>query len=504
MTATAFPLHLDLPGSGRRWPLFDVAASRRLEAAAAERLPPHTLMQRAGLATARLGLALAPYARTVWIAAGPGNNGGDGFEAAMHLARAGRSVTVHALGDPAQRPLDATTSLRRAQDAGVRIVDGGAPPLADLDIDALLGLGATRAPQGALLEAIRALNSRSGPCLAVDVPSGLASDTGALLGVEAVCATHTLALLSLKPGLWTAQGRAHAGALWLDPIGCEGHWATVPPRAWLAGADDATALAEPRGHEGHKGRYGDVVVIGGAPGMSGAAVLAARAAVAAGAGRVFLAPLDPQVGGHDPQAPELMVRPQLWRAQPAALDGATVVCGCGGGTVVREALPTVLSRSARLVLDADALNAIAADPALSIQLEARARAGRPTVLTPHPLEAARLLGLPDAATVQADRLAAAETLCARTGAVVLLKGSGSVVAAPERTPHLNPTGDARLASAGTGDVLAGWIGGLWSATRSDAFAVACASAWLHGRAVDGTSATRPLRASRLIDRMAAD
>ncbi|HET9821944.1 MAG TPA: NAD(P)H-hydrate dehydratase [Burkholderiaceae bacterium] len=503
MNPATFPVRIDAASIARRWPLFDAAASRKLEARAAALLPPHTLMQRAGLATARLALALAPHARHVWIVAGPGNNGGDGFEAAMHLARADKPVTVHALGDAARRPADAAASLQRAQDAGVRVVEGGEPPAADLDIDALLGIGGTRAPTGALLAAIRALNARPGPCLAVDVPSGLASDTGDLLGDEAVRATHTLALLTLKPGLLTGHGRARAGALWLDPIGCDDHWPSVAPRAWLTGADDAAPFAAPRGHEGHKGQFGDVIVVGGAAGMAGAVVLAARAALAAGAGRVFLAPLDAQFAGHDPQAPELMVRPQLWRAQPAVLDGATVVCGCGAGAAVREALPTVLSRSARLVLDADALNAIAADPALWTLLERRATAHRATVLTPHPLEAARLLGLPGAADVQADRLAAADRLATRSGAVVLLKGSGSVVAAPARAPHVNPTGDARLASAGTGDVLAGWLGGLWAATHADPFAVACAGAWQHGLAVEGAPAARALRAAALIERLAA-
>lgn len=503
MRTTIFPLRLDALAIDRSWPLFDTQTSRELEAAAATPLPPHALMQRAGLATARLALALAPHAQRVWVAAGSGNNGGDGFEAAMHLTRAGKSVTVHALGDPAHRPADATASLQRARQAGARIVDGGEPPAADLDLDALLGIGGTRAPTGAVLTSIRALNARPGPCLAVDVPSGLASDTGGPLGEEAVRATHTLALLSLKPGLLTGHGRAHVGTLWLDPIGCEAHWSTIAPRAWLAGSDITTPFSAPRGHDGHKGRFGDVIVIGGAQGMAGAAVLAARAALAAGAGRVFLAPLDAQLAGHDPQAPELMLRPQLWRAQPSALEGATVVCGCGGGGAVREALPTVLSRSARLVLDADALNAIAADPALQTLLARRAQAMQPTVLTPHPLEAARMLGYLGADAVQADRLKAAETLAARTAAVVLLKGSGSVVAAPAHVTHVNPTGDARLASAGTGDVLAGWLGGLWAATRGAPFAAACAAAWQHGLAVEGGPAARPLRAARLVERLAA-
>jgi ADP-dependent NAD(P)H-hydrate dehydratase / NAD(P)H-hydrate epimerase len=185
---------------------------------------------------------------------------------------------------------------------------------------------------------------------------------------------------------------------------------------------------------------------------------------------------------------------------PAVLAAATVVCGCGGGTAVASALPALLSNAGRLVLDADALNAVAADPALAVLLTARAGRGRPSVLTPHPLEAARLLGQ-TTTQVQADRLAAAAALAQRFGCVVLLKGSGSVVAAPEEPPSVNPTGNARLAGAGTGDVLAGWLAGAWAqAGASSAFGVAVAAAFRHGAAADATSQS-PLRASELIERM---
>jgi hydroxyethylthiazole kinase-like uncharacterized protein yjeF len=503
MASTTFPLRLGLPMPKRGWPLFDAAGSRALEAAAAAGTPAHTLMQRAGIAVARLALAIAPGAGHIAVLAGPGNNGGDGFEAALHLHRAGKSVTVHALGEASGRPADASASLQRAREAGVRIVEGGTPATADLLIDALLGLGASRPPAGALRDTILAINASAAPCLAVDVPSGLDADHGCGLGNAVVRATHTLALLTLKPGLLTAQGRDHVGTLWLDPIGSEPCWPQVPPRAWLTGASDVRALAQERPHAGHKGHFGDVIVIGGAPGMAGAATLAARAALAGGAGRVYLAPLDASLPGHDAAAPELMWRPGVWRDHPQALDDATVVCGCGGGTAVQEVLPVVLSRSARLVLDADGLNAVAADPALRALLVRRGAVGRPTVLTPHPLEAARLLGRPDAAKVQADRLAAAEALAAEAQAVVALKGSGTIVVGAGRTCTINPTGDARLASAGTGDVLAGWLGGWWSATRCDAFDAARAAVWAHGAALTQAPGPQPLRASDLIERLAA-
>lgn len=491
----------------RSWPLHDVAQSRRIESAAAALLAPHMLMRRAGLSIARLALAIAPHAQRIWVAAGPGNNGGDGFEAAMHLRRAGKRVEVSLAGDVAALPGDAAASWRHAIEAGVTIGDAVVPQAgADLCIDALLGLGATREPEGAIAALVRALNASAGPCLSVDLPSGLGADHGQPLGALAVRATHTLALLTLKPGLFTGSGREHAGQLWFDDLGCAASADAVTPRALLGDAASARLLRPPRGHGGHKGGFGDVMVVGGAPGMSGALTLAARAALAGGAGRIFACALDPALPTHDEAAPELMWRPALWRGDPAAWRDATVVCGCGGGDPVREALPLLLSRSVRLVLDADALNAIAQDSALQSQLAARAGRGLATVLTPHPLEAARLLGADGAGKVQANRLGAAQSLAQRFECAVLLKGSGSVIAAPRRVPVINPSGNARLAQAGSGDVLAGWIGGLWSASAAggavaDAFVVTRAAAQLHGAAAHEGDAALPLSASGLLERL---
>jgi hydroxyethylthiazole kinase-like uncharacterized protein yjeF len=184
-----------------------------------------------------------------------------------------------------------------------------------------------------------------------------------------------------------------------------------------------------------------------------------------------------------------------------------VVCGCGGGAAVAPVLPGVLAHAARLVLDADGLNAVAAGAGLQAALRQRADGGLPTVLTPHPLEAARLLGC-DTAAVQADRLASAQALAERLQAVVLLKGSGSVVAAPGLAPWINPTGSARLGTGGSGDVLAGWLGG-WLAGQPAPVTVtglqqlAATAAWLHGRAADAGDPRLPLRAGDLIEAMAA-
>ena len=494
------------PG-GSSWPLHDVRSSRALEAAALAAHPPHVLMQRAGMAVARWALALAPHAQRVWVACGPGNNGGDGMVAALQLHRAGLQVTATLLGDEARLPADAAMALADARQGGVT-VSARAPDVdCDLAIDALLGLGTSRAPQGEILATIEALNAQPVPVLAVDLPSGLNADTGSRLGAAAVRATHTLSLLTLKPGLFTHEGRDNAGQIWLDTLGVVTN--AHPPSAHLIGADALHAL-KPRPHASHKGRFGDLAVVGGAAGMTGAALLAARAALAAGAGRVFVGLLDAVGPAFDAVHPELMFRPGGWHNDGAAMARCTVVCGCGGGEAVRQALPVLLARCPRLVLDADALNAIAADEALRRLLCSRAGRDLPTVLTPHPLEAARLLGT-DAAAVQADRLQAARTLAQRHGCIVLLKGSGSVMAMPDGRMAVNPSGNGLLAGGGTGDVLAGWIGGLWEQLagiadpRSAAGDAVQAAAWLHGHAADRLLQRRPgslaLPAGALIEHM---
>jgi hydroxyethylthiazole kinase-like uncharacterized protein yjeF len=359
-----------LPPS-RLWPLHGLAATRGIEADAAPTLPPHTLMHRAGDAVARLALAVAPHSQRVWVAAGPGNNGGDGLEAAAQLQAAGKEVTVHWLGATQGdrcSPPDSLDAHARAHAAGVQIIDTGLAnwPAAlgprDVAIDALLGIGAARAPTGPMAEMVDRLNAMACPVIAIDVPSGLDADRGQAWGPSCVRADHTLSLLTLKPGLFTASGRDQAGMVWLDSLGVANS-ASALPDAWLSGAQAAPL---PRLHAQHKGSFGDVMVVGGAPGMAGAALLAARAAQAAGAGRVFVDWLQDasQAPGLDVMHPELMMQRAKSLSEPAVLKAATVVCGCGGGSVVRDRLPRLLSLAGRLVLDADALNALATDAQL--------------------------------------------------------------------------------------------------------------------------------------------
>ena len=491
-------------------PLFTAATTRRIEHAAAAALPPHTLMQRAGLAVAQLAQALAPHARTVWIACGPGNNGGDGLEAAMHLQRSGRQVLVTWLGHPEQVPADAKVSWLRAQVSGVQWIDNPLTEFTaiDLCIDALFGIGlsasptaSNRAPDERLRACLQALQHSSVPVLAVDLPSGLDADTGQFAPgfapdatdwhQQAHAARHTLSLLSLKPGLFTAAGRDAAGQVWLDDLGITP--AHEPPDAWLSGP----VPTHPRAHASHKGSYGDVAVVGGegiaerGMGMTGAALLAASAALHSGAGRVLVALLDNGLQQLDVAQPELMFR----RFEALDLAWLTVVCGCGGGQAVRRVLTEVIAQAARLVLDADALNAIAANTAWQAEVTARSQRGQATVLTPHPLEAARLLGC-TTNEVQANRLKAAQQLAERFQCVVVLKGSGTVIAAPDHLPSINPTGNAKLATAGTGDVLAGMVGA-YLAAGTCAVHAAREAVYAHGHAADHWPKGQALTASAL-------
>lgn len=485
-------------------PLYGTVSARAIERAALDTMAaPHELMARAGLASARLALALAPEARTIWIACGPGNNGGDGLVAARWLHGLGKQVRVSLTGDATRLPAAAAEALRQAQAAGVAISGElpSAAPAFDLAIDALLGLGVSRAVEGdsALGQAIAALNALPCPVLALDLPSGLSGDTGQAFGPLVVRAQHTLALLSLKPGLFTGAGRDAAGRIWFDDLGVE---TGAPADAQLLGLDACAPWRQPRRHGQHKGSFGDVIALGGAPGMVGAALLAARAAHAAGAGRVYLSPLDEAAEGiADAARPELMSMAWQRAVEPDALQARTVVCGCGGGQAVARVLPALLLQAPRLVLDADALNAVAADAALQTLLTERAARQQQTVLTPHPLEAARLLGCGTAA-LQADRLAAATQLSQRLQCTVLLKGSGSVIATPGRPPAINATGNAALASAGTGDVLAGWLGGLWAQAPGSGWAAASAACHWHGLAAE-RSGRSLLRAADLIEAMFA-
>ncbi len=472
-------------GSGEY--LYDVANTRHIEADAQLNLPPHALMQRAGLAVAQLAMATAPHAQHIWVACGPGNNGGDGLEAAVHLSRWGKVPVLTWFGSPSQASSDTLAAYEKVRAQGLFISEQP-PANFDLCIDGLLGIGGTmRDPDTKMACCIEHMNRGGAPIFAIDVPTGLDANTGVVAQLH-VHASHSLSLLTLKPGLFTSQGRDACGEIWLDELGVSGNIPHSPsPTARLNTPPNHAA----RPHASHKGSFGDVAVIGGAVGMTGAALLAARSALYAGAGRVFVGLLGEVGPSHDALQPELMFR----QIGSLNLSTMTTVCGCGGGSAIASHLVKILASPAPVVVDADALNAIASDPALQNALKSRSTRELVTVLTPHPLEAARLLGR-DSAQVQADRLQAASQMAALFGCTVILKGSGTVIAQPGQTPVINATGNARLATAGTGDVLAGMVGA-YIAKGQAAFQAACAAVYMHGAIADAWRSPRSLTASQL-------
>ncbi len=461
-------------------PLYDQAALRSIEQTAIAALGPHVLMQRAGLAIAQCTMALAPHARNIWIPCGPGNNGGDGLEAAKHLRQWGKEPVVSLLGPATVLPTDAAQSLQRAQQAGVAFIEG-IPEDWDFCVDALFGIGSNRPIEEDCAQWVRRINAHEAPVLAADVPTGLDAFTGSS-GSIFTRAHATLTLLGAKAGLFTADGRDACGDVWLHPLGIV---ATQEPCALL----NTKVHAGLRLHNSHKGSYGDIAVLGGCHGMTGAAVLAALGALHGGAGRVYLALLDEQAPNALPSHPELMLRD----VDSLDFSALTVVAGCGGGSTIQTQLRRILSTAKHLVLDADALNAIANSTELTALLQQRAP--HTTVATPHPLEAARLLKT-TTALVQADRMQAAQTLSDQLRCTVVLKGSGTVIASPGELPRINTTGNALLATGGTGDVLAG-LAGAYLGAGAPAHQAACSAAYVHGQAADRWPSNRHLTAAAL-------
>jgi hydroxyethylthiazole kinase-like uncharacterized protein yjeF len=460
--------------------LYSVAQLRAIEQAVAPTLACGTLMRRAGEAAARMALYLlgAKRERPVLVLAGPGNNGGDALELAANLAQAGIAVTVWHQAGASAPSAETASALQRARASTARFVD----TLPDagkwgLAVDGLFGIGLARPLEGVFAEAAKALAALACPVLALDVPSGLDADTGAVIGPNGVAveATHTITFLGDKPGLHTGDGRDYAGVVRVDSLGIEPqHF--VPASAHLNATALFAACLKPRRENSHKGSYGDAAVLGGAHGMAGAAVLAARGALYSGAGRVFVAAVDPGPA-FDSVQPEIMFRD----AAGFEFGGKTVVAGPGMGlsAAALRLLSKVVDSDSPLVLDADGLNQLAGSPELQARLAQRAG---DAILTPHPLEAARLLGV-TSGVVQGDRLAAARELAARLDAIVVLKGSGTVIARPDGEVVVNTTGNPGLATGGSGDVLAGICGALL-AQGWPGWEAALGAVWIHGAAAD--------------------
>jgi hydroxyethylthiazole kinase-like uncharacterized protein yjeF len=475
----------DLPALLQK-PLYRTASLREIESRAMAAPLEPSLMERAGAAAAALAEdMLAATGGRIRIHAGPGNNGGDALVVARRLRERFHAVDLVLHADPARLPADATAALAAWTAAGGHCQSPSAAlPRPCLVIDGLFGIGLRRPPEGELARAVREVGAPGAPVLSLDVPSGLDADTGAVPGC-AVRATRTIAFIADKPGLHTGLGPDHAGTVEVAPLGVDAR-SLREPDGWRIVPGRLDRLLLPRARSAHKGTAGSVGVLGGAPGMVGAALLAARAALLCGAGRVSVGLVDERGCAVDPLQPELMLRP--WHELPRSghLDVLAAGPGLGEWPESFVALEWAAGAALPLVLDADALTLLAAHPALA---ETVARRASPTVLTPHPGEAARLLGV-DVAAIQSDRIGAAQALAARFRCPVVIKGAGSVTACAEgRRWAVHTAGNPGMASAGMGDTLTGIVASL----LAQGLPADCAlesGVTLHAAAGDAASAAR--------------
>ncbi|HEV8108192.1 MAG TPA: NAD(P)H-hydrate dehydratase [Burkholderiales bacterium] len=432
-------------------PIYLTREIREIESKAGE-LP---LMERAGKAAAEFAASLVPEDRKdILVLAGPGNNGGDARIAAARLEESFFRVKV--VSHPRELPHDRNWGL---------VIDG------------LFGIGLARPITGDYAELVQYTNRQRCPVLALDVPSGIQSDTGQVLGC-AVRATHTITFIALKPGLLTLDGPDHCGEIRVAPLDLD--LSKGRANCWVADRALFQNALKPRPRNFHKGNAGSLGIIGGARGMTGAALLAGRSALKLGAGRVYVGLL--QDCAADFGAPELMLR-HVDDVLGQDLDAVVAGPGLGRTEHAATLVGAALASDWPCVLDADALNLVSEDQNLRAACERR-RAD--TLMTPHPAEAARLLKL-SIAEIQDDRIAAARALAERYNAHVVLKGNGSVVVARDGHLFINTTGNPGMASAGMGDVLSGILGALL-AQRLTGESALVLGVHLHGAAADTLAA----------------
>ena len=477
--------------------LYRAAHTRAADQCAASEygLASGVLMERAGSVAFALLRERFPRARRIMVVCGPGNNGGDGYVLARLAKEAGLAATVLSPASITELKGDAAAARAAWRSSGGTVQAFGAEHLqtCDVIVDALFGTGLERPLEGEWRAAIEAINASGRPVFAIDIPSGLHADTGRVLGT-AVRAALTLSFIGLKAGLFTGQGREHSGLILFDDLGVpDAVFTGVTPLARRITQRNLHGLLVPRTRHAHKGDAGRVLVVGGQPGMPGAVRLAGEAAYRAGAGLVALATHPVHAVSIGAARPELIaygvndaqtIQPLLTGAHALAVGP-----GLGQGEWGRGLWQAVLATDKPLVVDADALNLLAMQPTSRADW----------VLTPHPGEAARLLGV-NVAEVQADRFAAARAIARRYGGVCVLKGSGTLIAIRDDQPlWLCDRGNPGLATGGSGDVLSGVIAALL-AQGLVPFEAARLGVWAHACAGDRVAASgeRGMMASDLL------
>lgn len=500
--------------------LISLTVSRAIEQRSAAALGRHTLMSRAADAATQFLLqhdahALPPTApiRQVWLFAGPGNNGGDALCIAANLKRQGVDAHICMPSPLSTSNTDAQWALQQAREAGVPI-SAALPPDdvwedADWMVDGLFGIGLSRGIDGVFAEIANKLSARTvagGHTLALDIPSGLDAWTGQVIDNGcAVEASHTMAFLAGKPGLFTGRGRDLCGIILIARLGIDDTDVAAAQQSQPPAHDAASAMAL-RGVElnaparfvpsfprrrasSHKGTFGSVAIIGGDTGTCGAAILSARAALYSGAGKIHTAMIGDGAPPYDPPHPEIMLR-HIDAIALDTMDALAIGPGLGKSARAHAILRRALDLGLPTLIDADALNLVSMHADLADRVRQR---GSHIVITPHPGEASRLLNC-STRDVEADRIASAMALAERFQCTAVLKGSGTLIATPDGRVAINATGNAGLSSGGTGDVLSGVIGAFLS-QHLPPFEAALAATFLHGRAAEHLSGSLEPQAS---------
>ncbi|PJZ03448.1 bifunctional ADP-dependent NAD(P)H-hydrate dehydratase/NAD(P)H-hydrate epimerase [Pantoea rodasii] len=466
------------------WPAQAIGQLER-DAADSLGLTLYELMQRAGQASYELAREQWPLAQHWLILCGHGNNGGDGYVVARLAQAAGLEVTLLACAGRKPLPQEAQAAQQAWLDAGgvIHAPDAAWPESVDVIVDGLLGTGINRAPAAPYDDLIKKANAHPAPILALDIPSGLDAATGTASGV-AIVAHHTLSMIVLKTGQLTGKARDYVGQLHCDALGLDAYLAGEAAPVARYDAQDLARWLTPRRATSHKGDHGRLLIVGGDKGTAGAIRMTAEAALRSGAGLVRVLTHEDNIGPILTARPELMVDTLREETLEQALQWADVIAigpGLGQRDWAQKALKKVAASEKPMLWDADALNLLA--------IKQDYRQNR--IITPHPGEAARLLGV-KTSDIESDRLHAAQELVKRYGGVVVLKGAGTIIASAAGEIAIADVGNAGMASGGMGDVLSGIIAAMLG-QKLTLLEAACAGCVAHGAAADAVARQRGTR-----------